>query len=45
MTAGIGFVFYIFIIYIIVESPLYYLNKGDVDNFKMALINNYCEKE
>ena len=33
VTAGIGFVFYIFVIYIIVESPLYYLNNSDVENF------------
>ena len=37
INAGINFVFYIFIIYIIVESPLYYLNNGDVGNFKMTL--------
>ena len=37
VTAGIGFVFYIFVIYIIVESPLYYLNNGDVENFQITL--------
>ena len=37
VIVGIGFAFYIFVIYIIEESPLYYLNNGDVKNFQIAL--------